>query len=132
MNKITITGRLGRDSELRALPNGDPVLSFAVADDVGFGEKKHTQWFSCALFGKRAQALAAYLKKGQQIVVFGSLDLREWNDKEGQKRTTPEVRVDEVVLGSRPESTKPAAAPSPTPAPSEQNSFSDFEDDIPF
>jgi single-strand DNA-binding protein len=128
MNKITITGRLGRDSELRALPNGDPVLSFAVADDVGFGEKKRTQWFSCALFGKRAQALSAYLKKGQQIVVFGSLDLREWNDKEGQKRITPEVRVDEVVLGGRPESTKAA----PTPVPSEQNSFSDFEDDIPF
>jgi single-strand DNA-binding protein len=133
MNKITITGRLGRDSELRALPNGDPVLSFAVADDVGFGDKKRTQWFNCSIFGKRAQALGAYLKKGQQLTVFGSLELREWVDRDGAKRITPEIRVDEVALsgGAPAQQSTPAPQPKPASAPPPK-SFDDFEDDIPF
>lgn len=138
MNKITITGRLGRDSELRSLPDGSPILAFAVADDVGFGDKKKTQWFNCSIFGKRGQALEAHLKKGQQVTAFGSLDLREWTDKDGAKRVTPEIRIDDIALTGDRQSTTPAPAPNPVARPASApkvspKSFDDFDDcDIPF
>ena len=138
MNKITITGRLGRDSELRSLPEGKTVLAFAVSDDVGFGNKKKTQWFNCSIFDKRGQALEAHLKKGQQVTVFGSLDLREWTDKDGAKRVTPEIRIDDIALNGGQQSAAPTPAPAPAakPAPAPKaspKSFDDFDDcDIPF
>jgi single-strand DNA-binding protein len=103
MNKITAAGRLAADSELRFTPAGDGILNFRMASDIGFGDKKSTNWFACTIFGKRAQALEQYLKKGQQVTVFGSLVLREWVSKEGIKNVSPDIRVDEVVLsGSKP------------------------------
>lgn len=137
MNKITITGRLGRDSELRSLPDGSPILAFSVADDVGFGDKKKTQWFNCSIFGKCGQSLESHLKKGQQVTVFGSLDLREWIDKDGAKRVTPEVRIDDIALTFGQQSVTPAPASTPTPKPAtapkaSPKSFNYFDDDIPF
>lgn len=97
-NKIHITGRLGQDSETRFMPNGDPVLSFSVADDIGFGDKKTTQWWRCSMFGKRGETLAQYLKKGQQVVVHGDCTMREWATNEGEKKHSLECRVSDVDL----------------------------------
>lgn len=147
MNKITATGRLAADSELRHLQNGDPICGFRLASDVGFGDKKTTNWFSCSIFGKRGEALAPHLMKGQQVTVFGTLTLREWTDKEGAKRTSPEIRIDEIELqGGKQDGQRAAPAPAasgnsyrdakdgrapagrPAPAPD----FSDMDDDVPF
>lgn len=98
MNKITATGRLAADSELRFTPNGDPILNFRLASDVGYGEKKTTNWFACSVFGKRGEALSKHLLKGQQVTVFGTLTLREWNDRDGAKKISPDIRIDEVEL----------------------------------
>ncbi|WP_047257900.1 single-stranded DNA-binding protein [Chromobacterium subtsugae] len=98
MNSITFDGRLAADAELRYTPSGEPVLSFRVASDIGFGERKSTNWFSCQVWGKRGESLKNYLAKGQQVTVYGQLTLREWQDKDGNKRVSPDVRVNELSL----------------------------------
>lgn len=140
MNKISLDGRLGRDAELRYTPAGDPVLSFTVASDIGFGDRKTTNWFNCQVWGKRGESLKEFLKKGQQVTVYGSLTLREWQDNEGAKRLSPDVRVDEVSLqGGKQEGSgaqhSPADTPPPTrrqTAPQQQQKLDDMDDDIPF
>ena len=134
MNNITITGTLGRDMEQRAMPNGDPVGNFSVADSQG--RDKPAIWWNCQLFGKRVAALAPYLLKGQQVTVAGKVTEREWTDKEGNKRKQMEIRVSDLALqgGKREQSAEPAPrpAPRPAPAPSGGHGFESMDDDIPF
>ena len=137
MNKITATGRLAADSELRFTPAGDAILNFRVASDVGYGDKKTTNWFACTVFGKRGQSLQQYLMKGQQVTVFGSLVLREWITKEGQKQISPDIRVDEVELsGTKKQDSESVPTQNTTNSASSRNSGGampdDFEDQIPF
>lgn len=152
MNSITFDGRLAADAELRYTPSGEPVLSFRVASDIGFGERKTTNWFSCQVWGKRGESLKSFLSKGQQVTVYGQLTLREWQDKEGGKHLSPDVRVNEISLqGGKRESSAmdsgddgyaPAprqSAPSAPPAaprrmePKPASKGDDFmDDDIPF
>lgn len=129
MNSICITGTLGRDLEIRHMPNGDPVGSFSVADSQG--REKPTIWWNCQLFGKRAQSLQQYLVKGQQVTVAGNITEREWTDKEGGKRKQMEIRVSDIALqggkreqGAAPESAQRPAAPAP--------SFAASDEDIPW
>ena len=133
MNVITITGTLGRDMEQRAMPNGDPVGNFSVADSQG--RDKPTIWWNCQLFGKRVAALAPYLLKGQQVTVAGNVTEREWTDNQGNKRKQMEIRVSDLALqgGKREQSAEPA--PAPRAAPAAAPSFAgDFDDggDVPF
>ena len=133
MNSICVTGTLGRDLEIRHMPNGDPVGSFSVADSQG--RDKPTIWWNCQLFGKRAQSLQQYLVKGQQVTVAGNITEREWTDKEGNKRKQMEIRVSDLALqgGKREQSAEPA--PAPRAAPAAAPSFAgDFDDggDVPF
>lgn len=137
MNVITITGTLGRDMEQRAMPNGDPVGNFSVADSQG--REKPTIWWSCQLFGKRVAALAPYLLKGQQVTVAGNVIEREWTDKDGNKRKQMEIRVIDLALqgGKREQTDSPAPRPAPQASPAPAQSFAGgFEDetdgDIPF
>jgi single-strand DNA-binding protein len=138
MNNVTFDGRLAADAELRYTPSGEPVLSFRVASDIGFGEKKTTNWFVCALFGKRGESLKEYLQKGQQVTVYGQLTLREWEDRDGNKKLSPDVRVNEISLqggkregGEQPSA--PAAPPRRAPAPTKQQEYDDgLDGDIPF
>lgn len=140
MNSITFDGRLAADAELKYTQGGDAVLSFRVASDIGFGEKKTTNWFSCQVWGKRGESLKDYLQKGQQVTVYGQLTLREWTDKEGTKKLSPDVRVSEISLqgGKREEGVKeyndvPAPRrqePKAPPKPASRND--DMDDDIPF
>jgi len=69
---VILTGNLGKDAELRLLPNsGKPILNFDLPIDIGFGEKKETMWVRCAMFGERAQKLAEHLTKGKGVQVVG-------------------------------------------------------------
>ena len=130
MNSITITGNLTRDAELRAMNDGTAVLSFAVGDNQG-RDKKAIFWRS-SLFGKRAEALAPYLKKGQQVTIVGSVTEREYTDKDGQKRTSIDVRVNDLALqGGRPEAQQEAPRAAPRAAPQRQATHQ-IDEDIPF
>lgn len=127
MNSYNFIGFLGRDAETRQTPNGDAITSFAVAVKSGYGEKAVTIWINCNLWGKRGESLAPYLLKGAQVAVSGEFTLREYTNKDGEKKVSPDVRVNDVTLIGKREvqETKPAAKePS--------GSFDDMEDDIPF
>jgi single-strand DNA-binding protein len=134
MNSITITGQLGKDSERRALGDGTPVLSFSVADSQG--KDKPTIWWNCSMFGKRADSLQQYLNKGQAVTVVGTASEREWTDKDGMKRKSMDVRVNDVALqgGNRESSsTAPAQRPTSQQAQRPASGFEDMdEDSVPF
>lgn len=98
MNNITFTGRLAADPEQRYAGTGTAVLNFTVASDVGFGDKKSTNWFKCAIFGKRAESLAPHLSKGQEVTVFGNLQLREYTNRDGVKQISPDVMVNDIAM----------------------------------
>ena len=122
MNSLCIAGTLGKDAEVNYLPNGDAVCKFSVADSMG--KDRGTIWWNCQLFGKRAESLAPYLVKGQAVTVSGNVTEREWNDKEGTKRKSMDVRVQDVALqGGRKEQQE---APRSKAAPMDDSS------DIPF
>lgn len=131
MNNITIAGGLGRDAELKYLNNGDPICNFSVADSQG--RDKGTIWWNCTLFGKRGEALAQYLTKGQSVTVVGTITEREWQDKEGAKRKSMDVRVSEIALQGGRKDAEPQeerrTATKPAPAP---QGFDDMDDDVPF
>jgi len=114
MNSITIVGGLGRDAELKYLNNGDPICNFSVADSQG--RDKGTIWWNCTLFGKRGEALAQYLTKGQSVTVVGTITEREWTDKTETKRKSMDVRVSEIALqgGRKDAEPQERAAPAPT------------------
>ena len=134
MNNITVAGQLGRDAEVRYLPNGDAVANFSVADSQG--KDKPTIWWNCQLFGKRAESLSQYLVKGQAVTVSGNVTQRTYADKQGVEKTSTEIRVGDVALqgGKREESQAPArSAPPARPAPPKTGGgFDDMDDSIPF
>lgn len=126
MNSLTVSGSLGKDSEMAYLPNGDAVCNFSVADSMG--RDKPTIWWNCQLFGKRADSLAPFLLKGQAVTVVGAVSEREWTDKDGNKRKSMSVRVNDVALqGGRKEQQEERPAPRQKPAPMDYDSS-----DIPF
>jgi len=127
MNSITIAGGLGRDAEIKYLNNGDPICSFSVADSQG--RDKPTIWWNCSLFGKRAEALAQYLTKGQSVTVVGTITEREWQDKEGNKRKSMDVRVSEISLQGGRKEAEPQPERQAAPAPAQANID---EDELPF
>lgn len=136
MNSITITGNLTRDAELRSLNDGTAVLSFAVADNQG--KDKTAIFWNASLFGSRAESLAQYLTKGQQVTVIGTVSEREFTDKEGNKRKSMDVRVNDIALqgGKRDEGdrqpSRAARQPQRSAAPAGGGGFEGMDDDVPF
>lgn len=132
MNSWSFTGNIGNDAESRYLPNGDAVVSFSVAVKAGYGEKASTTWARCSMFGKRGESVAPYLTKGQLVGVVGELSAREWTTKDGQTRTSIEVRVNDLtLLGKKEGSDRPQQA-QPKQEAAQGSGFDDFTDDVPF
>lgn len=139
LNKWIGIGNLGRDVELKYTPGGAAVASGSLACSETWNDKsgqrqEKTEWVKFVLWGKQAESLAEYLTKGKQIYVEGRLQTREWEDKDGNKRYTTEVRVDKVVLlggrsesgaGARRESSRDDTGGGGTPEPAP-------DDDVPF
>jgi single-strand DNA-binding protein len=111
MNSLTIAGVLGKDPELKQVGQ-DQVLSFTVADSQG--KEKPTLWWNCQMWGKRATTLQQYMAKGQKVTVSGNIQMREYTDKNGDKKTAMDVRVNDVALQGGGEQT-PKAAPASQP-----------------
>ena len=132
MNNWNFTGNLGRDCEQRFTPGGDPVVSFSVGVQSGYGEKKQTTWANCQMWGKRGEAVAPYLTKGQQVGISGEMQLREWTDKEGAKRLSLDVRVNDLTLLGGKREGQANAKPEKPAKPAAGGGFDDMESDIPF
>lgn len=102
VNKVLLLGNLGRDAELRYTPGGSAVATLNMAttetwNDKGGQRQEKTEWHRVVLWGKTAESLAEYLKKGKQIYVEGRIQTRQW-EKDGEKKYTTEIRGDRVVL----------------------------------
>jgi single-strand DNA-binding protein len=163
VNKVIIVGNLGRDPEIRYMPSGDAIANIAVATsykskDRNSGEQKElTEWHRISFFGRLAEIVGQYLKKGSSVYVEGRLQTRKYTDKDGIERYATDIIAENMqMLGGRSgmgggdmdmgggmdggyeaprqqaprqaPPAAPAARPQPKPAPN----FSDMDDDIPF
>ena len=103
LNHITIMGRLVRDPELRRTGSGVAVASFTVAVDRDFGGRdggeKETDFIDCVAWRQTGEFVSKYFTKGRMIVVSGRLQIRSWNDKDGNKRRTAEVVAENCYFG---------------------------------
>jgi single-strand DNA-binding protein len=103
VNKVILVGNLGRDPEVRSTPSGQPVASFTLATSRKWKDKsgqrqEQTEWHQIVCWGRQAEVAGQYLTKGKQIYVEGRLQTRQWDDKDGNKRYTTEIRGDKIVL----------------------------------
>ena len=107
VNKVILVGRLGRDPETRYTSGGQAVANFSVATDESYkdrnGERqKRTEWHKIVVWGKQAEIAQQYLRKGSLVFIEGRIQSREWQDKEGQKRTSFEIVANNFrMLGGR-------------------------------
>ncbi|MEJ2093882.1 MAG: single-stranded DNA-binding protein [Gammaproteobacteria bacterium] len=144
VNKVILIGNLGNDPDIRYTQGGAAVanISLATAEswrDKDSGEQQErTEWHRIVFFGRLAEIVGEYLKKGSQIYVEGRLQTRKWQDKEGKDRYTTEIVANEMqMLGSR---SGGSANYDQSPPKTEESSSSskvtatqdEFDDDIPF
>jgi single-strand DNA-binding protein len=140
INKVILIGHLGKDPETRYTQSGDAVANVTVATseswkDKSTGEKKEqTEWHRVSFFGKLAEIVGEYLKKGSAVYIEGSLHTRKWTDKDGQDRYTTEIRADKMVmLGSKQERQEKPQQRQPEQQKKRDREFDPFNDDgIPF
>lgn len=134
VNKAILVGHLGRDPEVRYTPSGDAVADVSLATTQVFKNKEgertdRTEWHNLVLWRGQAEFAKEWLKKGQLVFVEGRIQNRQWEDKEGQKRSRTEIQVDQITpLGGFVGRAKEGEAEKPEP-PEEQPSE---EKDIPF
>lgn len=146
VNKVILVGNLGRDPEVRYLPSGDAVVNISIATtdkwkDKQSGEMKETtEWHKVNFFGKLAEIVGQYLKKGSTIYIEGSIHTRKYTDKDGAEKYSTEIKGSSMqMLGGKSEGQgqpaqrqeRPAAKPAPAPAPA-SSGFDDMDSDIPF
>ena len=103
VNKVILVGNLGRDAELRYTPGGAAVATLNLAttevwNDKGGQRQEKTEWHRIVVWGKQAESLQEYLTKGKQIYVEGRLQTRQWDDKDGNKKYTTEIKADRITL----------------------------------
>ena len=130
MNSWNFTGNLGRDCDTRYTQSGDAVVSFSVGVKAGFGDKATTTWANCSLFGKRGEAVSAYLKKGTLVGIVGEVDHRKYQNKEGQDHYSLDVSVNDLTLLGGKKDSEPAPQRNAQGAP--RTSIENMDDDIPF
>lgn len=152
VNKAILIGNLGKDPEVRYMPNGEAVASVTLAttdkwkDKQGQPQEK-TEWHNLSFFGRQAEIVGEYLRKGSPIYVEGRISTDKWQDKEGKDRYTTKIIVQQMqMLGSKsgggssfevvdkPAATSSAGEPAASkPAPAKSSGgFDNFDDDIPF
>src|SRR5262245_41629633 len=135
VNKVILVGNLGRDAELRYTPGGAAVAKFSLATTEKWTDKsgapqERTEWHNIDLWGKQAETLTEYLRKGKQVYVEGRLQTDEYTDKEGLKRKSTKVRCDRVVLLGGGRATSGGGESSQTSVADAPEALTD--DDIPF
>lgn len=151
INKVIILGNLGKDPEVRNMPNGGAVTNITVATseswkDKATGEtKENTEWHRIIFFNRLAEIAGEYLKKGSQVYIEGRLQTRKWQGKDGEDRYTTEIVASEMqMIGGRSGGADRSAAPAsssgdnrgsygtPPPPRADVRHVGFEEDDIPF
>jgi len=140
LNQAQIIGHLGRDPETRYLPSGEAVTAFSIATtekwkDKQTGEQKEaTEWHRITAFGKLAEIIDQYVRKGSLVYIAGKITTRKWTDKDGIERYSTEIKADTMkMLGGRQDGadSAPRSQSQGKPAAAQKND-SFIDDDIPF
>jgi len=145
LNQAQIIGHLGKDPDVRYMPNGDPVTTFSLAtterwkDKTTGQQKESVEWHRVVSYGRLAEICGQYLKKGSLAFVQGKIATKKWTDKDGVDRYTTEIRAESLkMLSGRPDSSNNTAQAAP-PVNTSQNSAQEpaaagqpLDDDIPF
>ncbi len=133
MQKVIVSGYLGRDPEMRYTPQGKEVTSFSVPVDLGTKEKPNTVWHRCTAWGKQAVTVAQYFKKGDWIEVEGTVTASAFTSREGEPKANLEVNVREFHFGPKGKNhTGDESEAEPARASSNGNGSVPDEDDLPF
>ena len=149
VNKVILVGNLGKDPEVRYMPNGNAVANITLATTESWKDKQSgeqqekTEWHRIVMFRRLGEIAGEYLKKGSQVYIEGKLQTRKWQDNSGNDRYTTEIVANEMqMLGGRGgggsadfsrDSAPAQAAPAQSaPAPAPAAAAGDFDDDIPF
>jgi len=115
VNKVQLLGNIGKDPEVRETKSGN-IVNMVMATSEKYTDKsgqkqENTEWHNLVVFGKLADVVAKYVKKGDKLYVEGSITTRKWEDKEGNTRYTTEVKVrDLTMLGGGDKKAQPVAA----------------------
>lgn len=144
LNHIVIAGRLGRDPELRHTQSGTAVSNFTLAVDRDFKDKqtgeRAVDWIDVIAWRSTGEFAARYLKKGSMAIVDGRLEIRDWTDRDGNKRRNAEVVADHIYFGERKQDGGNTSSGYPAQeedsAPADDSDFGELEDvgpdDLPF
>ncbi len=139
VNKAILIGNLGRDPELRYTQSGQAVVNFSIATSENWTDKngerqERTEWHRIVVWGKAGENCARFLSKGRMVYVEGRIQTREWEDREGQKRTTTEINAQTVTFlgGAGAGRGGEAGAPGPSESSPDLGSDPPPQDDVPF
>lgn len=139
INRVNISGNLTRDPELRATQGGTSVLRLGLAVNDRARNQQTGEWedranfVDCVVFGKRAEALAGMLAKGQRVAIDGRLRYSSWEAQDGSRRSKLEVVVEEIeFMSPRQGGGRQAAPAAAAPAPSAAGAGDLYDEDIPF
>lgn len=124
VNKVFLFGNLGQDPELRSTGSGTAVCNMRLATNQSYKDdndewQERTEWHTVVAFGRQAEVANEYLQKGSSVFVEGSLQTRQWEDKDGNTRYSTEVKVRDLVLGGKsdaPSAPRPAQKAAQKPA----------------
>lgn len=141
VNKVIVVGNVGKDPEVRYMPSGDAVANISVATTDRYKDKQtgdmkeNTEWHRIAFFGKLAEIVGQYIKKGSQIYVEGRLRTRKWTDASGVEKYSTEIVAESMqMLGGKPsggaDSGESYSKAQQAPAP--EGGLAAMDDDIPF
>lgn len=131
INKVILMGRLTADPELKTTAGGTSVVQFSVAVNRKYSkEEQKVDFIDCTAFGKTADFLGKYFRKGSSVIVFGNIQVESWKDKDGNSRRSTKIIVDELQFGeSKKSETEPAQIPAAEPYSNATNA--DFFSEIP-
>lgn len=108
LNKVILIGNLGRDPEVRYMPNGDPVCNFSIATSESWNDRQsgqrveRTEWHNIVMYRKLAEIAGQYLRKGSQVYIEGRIQSRKYTGKDGVERTAYDIVANDMqMLGSR-------------------------------
>jgi len=145
INKVILVGNLGKDPEVRYMPNGNAVANITLATTESWKDKQSgetqekTEWHRVVLFRRLGEIAGEYLKKGSQVYIEGKLQTRKWQDRDGNDRYTTEIIADEMQMlggrgGSAPMGGSPGGDRGSSPRQGENSAppADEFDDDIPF
>lgn len=137
LNRVTISGRITSAPEFRRTPQNKAVVSFSLAverDTKGPNGEKQTDFIDVVAWERTAEFVSQYVTKGRMLIVDGKLQTRTWEDRNGQKRKSVEIKADSIYFGdSKPQEERPAAT---RPAIDDGYGYEDMyptnDDDLPF